>query len=424
MPLPLRLPLRQRKQRLAAAAVGRSRDTARGRGSGLVRKGLAFVVFVVIVAGLLFEELPAFLEAPVLGLLSTTFASSSNSTSGSIFTLGSGSQSTSTTTKSSTTAAVIPIDLSVNHLQVIPFWQDEHIAPTTTTTNTRTAATVATEEDFLPIVLANDISLRWRLQAVPTSATTSDADSTLDAIRGISAYQIVAKHAHASNNIDIIIWDSGKISLPTFTPPRSVEWDYTKAPATMLKPGTILQWQVQTWDGLGQGPAQSEWSKFAIGPESDHWQAQWITHPHDLKSLQDPAVDRIFSGGKGLVSEDTCNAWKQRVPLPLARTTFALDHNNDKNNPVVSALLVASGLGMFSVTLNGKTLSSSSVHDPPLTDFSQRVSYRGFDITQELLSAKVWHERFSCSCISSFIVTVYSPWLIPLSCRNIPLASN
>jgi hypothetical protein len=43
-----------------------------------------------------------------------------------------------------------------------------------------------------------------------------------------------------------------------------------------------------------------------------------------------------------------------------------------------------SGLGSFRASLDGKPLSSSGPLDPPLTDFAQRVSYRGFDVTPYL----------------------------------------
>jgi hypothetical protein len=83
---------------------------------------------------------------------------------------------------------------------------------------------------------------------------------------------------------------------------------------------------------------------------------------------------------RGPVSREQCELWKQRRPLPLARAQFEI--SNKQTQQLVSALLVVSGLGSFAVSIDGNPLSSSSVQDPPLTDYSQRVSYGGFDVTK------------------------------------------
>lgn len=56
----------------------------------------------------------------------------------------------------------------------------------------------------------------------------------------------------------------------------------------------------------------------------------------------------------------------------------------DEDDEIASALLVVSGLGSFRASFDGVPLSSSGPLDPPFTDFSQRVSYRGFDVTKFL----------------------------------------
>ena len=265
-------------------------------------------------------------------------------------------------------SALEPFDLSVNHLQVIPFW-DGSLA---------SGESVATSEDFLPIVAsAEDIDLRFRLRPIPTSNP-----NYVDAIRGISAYQIIAETAHDPHKP---IWNSDKVAVEEdeqgnrLTPPF-IEWDERRA---TLSVGSIVRWKVLVWDGLGQGPTSSEWSKFAMGPSSRRWEAKWITHPTDYATLFDSSGiprKRVIQPRGNPPEPQNCTAWKQRLPLPLARVQFKVLNRQE----VSSALLVASGLGVFSVSMNGKRLSSSSVQDPPLTDFAQRVSYRGFDITDEI----------------------------------------
>ena len=319
-----------------------------------------------------------------------------------------------------------PYDLSVNQLQVIPFW-DGALPTTPRSKKSQGEATpVATVEDFLPIVTPmGDIDLRFRLRPKPTAKTTQKKekkqsehgnisndhknDDTVDdaeyfeAIKGISAYQIIAEMAHSPHEA---IWNSGKVSMENHLNnnpneagaswlPSFVEWDKRNAP---LVEGTIVRWRVQIWDALDQGPSFSDWAKFGVGPDSESWIAKWITHPTDYATLlrsegEDENTSeeqvRYRSLSKMTISEKTCDLWKKRLPLPLARAHFIIDTR--KKDQVVGALLVASGVGMFSVTMNGKRLSSSSVHDPPLTDFAQRVSYRGFDVTQEIVQQPSQH---------------------------------
>ncbi|KAL7579512.1 hypothetical protein ACA910_007889 [Epithemia clementina (nom. ined.)] len=260
-----------------------------------------------------------------------------------------------------------PFDLSVNQLQVVPFWHGA----------LPSAEIAATSEDFLPIVTAGEVDLTFRLRPIPSKHNKNLDSNCVDAIQGISAYQIIAERAHAPH---VSIWNSGKIQVDNEKEriPSSIEWDYRSAPLTA---GSIVRWKVLVWDALGDGPAASNWSKFGIGPDSENWAAQWITHPRDYATLFNGNGEPRVRGLKNLtVSEETCSLWHHRQPLPVARVQFEIV---DSHN-IVAALLVATGLGMFSVSMNGKRLSSSSLHDPPLTAFAQRVSYRGFDVTQEI----------------------------------------
>ena len=84
-----------------------------------------------------------------------------------------------------------------------------------------------------------------------------------------------------------------------------------------------------------------------------------------------------------------------RRSLPLFRTRLSYKSispvvENDED-PFASALLVVSGLGSFRVSMDGVPLSRSGPIDPPFTDYTKRVMYRAFDVTEFLASRKEDH---------------------------------
>eukprot|EP01082_Thalassiosira_pseudonana_P003935 g3372.t1 g3372 contig12:1945901-1950127(+) len=80
--------------------------------------------------------------------------------------------------------------------------------------------------------------------------------------------------------------------------------------------------------------------------------------------------------------------WRHR-PKPDSSTVSAAKSilANDDDS-LASALLVVSGLGSFRASMDGVPLSPSGPIDPPFTDYSKRVMYRGFDVTQFLTGGK------------------------------------
>lgn len=247
---------------------------------------------------------------------------------------------------------LLPIDLSMNNLQVISR------APGALPQQ------IHTEEDFLPIT-SSDPELRFRLR--PTAGASHAA------IRDISAYRVECIEAHHASDTDsspVVLWDSGKVTVPNGMP-TSIPWGGKK-----LRVGSIVKWRVYIWDFNGVGMSTSDWHKFAVGPSTNEWKADWITHPTDLHSFQ--RETNLWRHG---VNFEQCANWQKRRDLPIMRSKFTL------SKKVSSALLVVSGLGSFQARLNGKPLSTSSVLDPPLTDFTERVSYRGYDVTKLLQSS-------------------------------------
>ena len=266
--------------------------------------------------------------------------------------------------------SIIPIDLSVNHLQ--------RIKKAGGSPNKKNNAL---SEEFLPVVLSDDIDFRWRSKA--------ESNARPENIIQTSAYQIVTRLAH--DNTRSTLWNSGKVLTPNGLP------DVVHISMKQLGPqvgiGAIIEWYVKIWDSndvTGGNIATSEVQKFAIGPSQNDWVGKWISHPVDLSSWSNTDASAFWGNNKelnedGLGPQDVaCRNWEKRSQLPIFRVKLpALDAEEDMTE-VASALLVVSGLGSFRTSLDGIPLSSSGPLDPPLTDFAQRVSYRGYDVTKFL----------------------------------------
>ena len=343
--------------------------------------------------------------------------------------------------------AIIPIDLSVNHLQRIirapgaPNNNDNNNTHDGSNSSTDTSIPVVIDEEFLPVVQLHEIDFRWRSQARQYSRP-EDAVKT-------SAYRIVARRAQYSTSLDgnnfstegeeeeevegsmsssTLLWDSGKVSVPDGLPDVVHCNDTQLANKAMI--GSIIEWRVTVWDSR-QSPQQprsstSSWTKFAIGPTQQHdmnnydidgngdetnaignnddddddlngWKARWISHPIDIESW-DKTDGKAFWANIPEDRETACRNWEKRSQLPLFRAKLKLPSSSSSNlvvenngankeedqDRISSALLVVSGLGSFRASFDGVPLSSSGPLDPPFTDFSQRVSYRGFDVTRFL----------------------------------------
>ncbi|MYC93811.1 MAG: Bacterial alpha-L-rhamnosidase [Caldilineaceae bacterium SB0661_bin_32] len=155
-----------------------------------------------------------------------------------------------------------------------------------------------------------------------------------------SAYQILV----ASSVEDLQAgradkWDSGKVISD-----RSVNVPYG---GNSLSSDEICYWQVRVWDQDDRASAYSEPAAFTMGllEESD-WTGTWIGAPTDVAS-------------------------------PLLRTEF------DLASPVSRARLHISGLGWYELYLNGQRVGDH-VLDPATSDYTQRVLYVTYDVTELL----------------------------------------
>ncbi|KAL7440027.1 hypothetical protein ACHAXM_012212, partial [Skeletonema potamos] len=270
--------------------------------------------------------------------------------------------------------SILPFELSVNHLKLITHAPGKPPTPPLSPSASKSAPS----EDFLPVVRPNEVIFRWRHRPRVGSPAVDAAK--------VKAYRIVSRRYVRCENCgskrDAVLWDSGKVVLIDNEHdndlPTSIHWPVEIA----IGIGQILEWRVTLWD-MADEPSTSSWTKFAVGPEKeDDWKGEWIAHSIDVATFN---FDQ-----KG----NACDRWKKRRPLPLFRGVLppqslqSILHNED---PLVSALLVISGLGSFRASFDGVPLSPSGPIDPPFTDYSQRVSYRGFDVTPFLLGTSNHH---------------------------------
>jgi len=261
---------------------------------------------------------------------------------------------------SSTSGSIIPFDLSVNHLK--PTAPGKPMQPLS-----KHASIATVSEDFLPVVLPTDIKFRWRQKP--------KIDSLVEHAAKVTAYRIEARRSGISGTV---LWDSTKIKVDDELP-FSISWPDD----SLLKPGDIIKWKVTLWD-IAHAAHTSSWSKFAVGPASESdWEGDWIVHPVDMKTFSKEERDEI---------PDDCDRWKKRHSLPVFRGQISAQEfesiMNDEDDPLTSVLLVVSGLGSFRVSVDGVPLSPSGPIDPPFTDYTQRVMYRGFDVTPFIFASE------------------------------------
>ena len=272
---------------------------------------------------------------------------------------------TAETADMATSGSIIPTHLSVNHLQLINDAPGKPSMPPLPPD----ASAARTSEDFLPVVESTDINFRWRHEP-KVGSLTEHAEK-------VTAYRIEARRSGISGTN--LLWDSNKVHDEAL--PLSVSWPKETTTAAIHRPkaGDIIQWRVTLWD-VADNAHTSKWSKFAVGPSTENdWKGQWIVHPDDMKT---------FKKEEEKDTPEACDLWKKRRPLPLFRGEIFHEEihpivTNDEDQ-FVSALLVVSGLGSFRASFDGVPLTTSGPIDPPFTDYTQRVMYRGFDVTSFL----------------------------------------
>lgn len=198
-----------------------------------------------------------------------------------------------------------------------------------------------TEYKINPVTDVTKPRLSWEL----TSAVRGQVQTGYQVLVASSAQQL------AAGNPDL--WDSGKV-------PGNATNQIEYA-GTALSSRTVCYWKVRSWDKTGQPGAWSQPVTFEIGllTKTD-WKAGWIGN--DLTAL-----------GKGKTYH--------LPPAPFFRKETIL-------KPAIKrARLYVTALGLYEFHINGKRIGKDQF-TPGWTDYTRRVYYQTYDVTNELKPGK------------------------------------
>ncbi len=175
--------------------------------------------------------------------------------------------------------------------------------------------------------------------------------------RGIqqTAYQVlVASSLEKLNAGEGDLWDS-----KTMKSNASVNVPYG---GKKLESRTACYWKVKvtTNQGSSDWSQPASWSMGLLNPAD--WQAKWT------------GLDKSFKG-------DVVDQRNTRLAARYFRKEF------DAAQKPVKAIVYVSGLGLYKLYINGKTIGDQELAPTP-TDYSKVVKYNTFDVTDELVQGK------------------------------------
>lgn len=175
-----------------------------------------------------------------------------------------------------------------------------------------------------------------------------------------TAYRvIVASSAEILSRDRGDLWDSGQVLSA-----RTSQVVYGGQP---LRSGQECFWKVCAWDVEGRETGFSAPARWSTGLlEDTDWSGEWIGRRTGVADTAGRGVDREFPPGPSPV---------------LLRTAFNLD------KPVRRATAHASARGIFDLHLNGMRVSGD-LFSPEWTDYTKRIQYRSWDVTDRLIRGK------------------------------------
>jgi alpha-L-rhamnosidase len=191
-----------------------------------------------------------------------------------------------------------------------------------------------------PLGVAPD---RVRLSWVPEGRGTGRAQR---------AYQLLVAWDEAGEDLP---WDSGRVESSC-----SADIAYPGP----LVPGGRYVWKVRVWDERGLVSDWSEPAAFEVELDrTDGWHASWISQGPTLEKATPPD----WPGPVDAVA-------RTLTPAPYLRRAFTVDQ------PVASARLYVTALGLYEARLNGRRVGDGFL-TPGWTDYSRRILYQTYDVT-------------------------------------------
>ena len=192
-----------------------------------------------------------------------------------------------------------------------------------------------------PLGVAPDrIRLSWRLEGAGTS-------------RAQRAYQILVKEEEPGTSA---AWDSGQVESA-----GTADIAYAGTPLTA---GGRYSWKVRVWDEAGTASGWSDPARFEVELDrTSGWHASWIGPGRIREGVTPPS-------GAGPVDPVA----RALTPAPYLRRAFTVDQ------PVTSARLYVTALGLYEARLNGRRVGDGFL-TPGWTDYTQRIAYQTYDVT-------------------------------------------
>ena len=192
-----------------------------------------------------------------------------------------------------------------------------------------------------PLGVAPDqVRLSWRLEGAGTG-------------RVQRAYQVLVTPEEPGASA---AWDSGRVD-------SAVTANIAYAGAS-LTAGGRYRWKVRVWDEAGSASGWSDPARFEVELDrTSGWHAFWIGPGRSGRRATPPS-------GAGPVDPVA----RALTPAPYLRRAFTADQ------PVTSARLYVTALGLYEARLNGRRVGDGFL-TPGWTDYTRRIAYQTYDVT-------------------------------------------
>lgn len=185
-----------------------------------------------------------------------------------------------------------------------------------------------------------------------------------------TAYSVLAKDSSGN-----VLWDSGKVESQQMT---HIPWGGDE-----LGSRTQVFWKVKLWDENG---AEGEWSEPAVFEtgllEPSDWCAEWITGDYDA---DDSALKKKKKIGKSFFLQGVNFLLESGKPETLTRYPVdCFEHKFTVSREIEKARLYITACGIYEARLGGEKIGNFCLA-PGITDYTKRVQYQTYDVTDMLL---------------------------------------